>query len=123
MVIQFPHKSRKPVPSEIPQARPIGLYLLLAFSLLYLAGVLWVQHYVPKRQPEPTPATKQATTPLVPMKDSGNKSVVPPHLFGLSRFPRHCLFLHPDCTKFHARTDLMAGISFANQPNAVFINF
>ena len=123
MIIQFPHRSPNPVPSEAPRVRPIGLYLLLAFSLLYLASVLWVQHYVPKRPPEPTPATKQATAPVVPIKDNSSKSVVPPHLFGLSRFPRHCLFLHPDCTKFHARTDLMAGISFANHQNGVFINF
>ena len=70
MIIQFPHRSPNPVPSEAPRVRPIGLYLLLAFSLLYLASVLWVQHYVPKRPPEPTPATKQATTPLVPMNNS-----------------------------------------------------
>ncbi|MBL8206308.1 MAG: hypothetical protein JNM09_18875 [Blastocatellia bacterium] len=87
MVIQFPHKSTKPVPIKPTKTRPIGLYLLLAFSLLYLAGVLWVQHYVPKRQPQIAPATRQATTPLTPMKDSGDKSGLTSRLFGLSRFP------------------------------------
>lgn len=43
MVIQFPKQKRQPSPRS-QQANPVGLYLLLAFILLYGASVFWVQH-------------------------------------------------------------------------------
>lgn len=80
MVIQFPHKSCKPIPNEVSKVRPIGVYLLLAFSLLYLASILWGQNYVPKRQPEPKSVSKQDDGPLV------QKKIIPQQL-GFSEHP------------------------------------
>lgn len=50
MLIQ-PLPNKSPVPTASHFARWLGLYLLLAFSGLYLLGVLWAQHSARKITP------------------------------------------------------------------------
>jgi hypothetical protein len=45
MIIQFPKQRQKSLslPEQPQSERPLGLYLLLCFILLYLTAILWVQ--------------------------------------------------------------------------------
>jgi len=64
-IIPFPNRKRPPLfPSQ--QAKPLGLYLVLAFILLYLVSVWLVQQYVsPRHSRPPSPAaTVAVTSPL-----------------------------------------------------------
>jgi hypothetical protein len=45
MIIQFPHPKQNPAPVKPPKTNLTGLYLLLAFSVLYLTCVWLTQHY------------------------------------------------------------------------------
>jgi hypothetical protein len=49
MIIQFPKQRQKSLsPSAQPSSeKPLGLYFLLCFILLYLTAVLWVQRDLP----------------------------------------------------------------------------